>query len=458
MKRVTVTVTCDPAALTGALVAIELADGRGVFDAEQHNRLGPIVHAFRRARGAHLDRTPRPSSGAPIRIDNVLSWASRIDGNTLEQALQTSRLPFMAGHLALMPDAHLGIGATIGSVIPTSGAIVPSAVGVDIGCGMVAVETDLVADGLPDDMDRLHSYIAAVVPAGMGRSHPEVDDRVLAKMPAFPDTSDAWDQRVIARAAQQFGTLGGGNHFIEVCLDERDRVWVVLHSGSRGPGNILATAHIRRAKGLMRERMISLENPELAYLVEGEPDFEAYITDMLWAQAYAAANRDVMMDAVLLQLWGFVGTSADTSPHRVGREVQRINCHHNYTTRERHDGREVWLTRKGAIRAGSGDLGVIPGSMGTSTYIVRGLGNPASYQSCSHGAGRRMSRSAARKTLSVDSLAEAMAGKAWNDYEAEKLLDEHPDSYKDIDQVMSDQKDLVEVLHTLRQIVNFKGA
>ena len=223
----------------------------------------------------------------------------------------------------------------------------------------------------------------------------------------------------------------------------------MLHSGSRGIGNQLAQHHIKTAKGLMKELFIQLEDPDLAYLVEGTPEFDAYIADMLWAQEYAKENREAMMDAVLAQLWDFVGG---------GMEVRRINCHHNYTERERHNGQTMWLTRKGAIRSGADDFGVIPGSMGTSSYIVRGLGNPASYESCSHGAGRRMSRGQARRELTPESLAEAMGDRAWNADRAEALVDEHPSSYKDIDQVMADQSDLVQVVHTLHQVLNYKGA
>ncbi|MDQ3611946.1 MAG: RtcB family protein, partial [Actinomycetota bacterium] len=245
-----------------------------------------------------------------------------------------------------------------------------------------------------------------------------------------------------------FGTLGSGNHFVEVCLDERDVVWTVLHSGSRGIGNQLAQKAISEAKGLMKERFIRLEDPDLAYLVQGEPSFETYIGDMLWAQRYAMGSRAVMADRLLASLFEVVGS---------GRHVRTINCHHNFTQLEHHMGKDLWITRKGAIKAGQGDEGVIPGSMGTRSYVVRGLGSTASYTSCSHGAGRRMSRTAARKQLTVDSLREAMAGRSWNADSADRLLDEHPASYKDIDQVMADQTDLVAVQHTLRQVFNYKG-
>ena len=388
----------------------------------------------------------------PTKHDNVLAWGSDLEEATLEQAAKASRLPFVQGYLALMPDAHVGMGATIGSVIPTLGAIIPSAVGVDIGCGMIAVETDLTANDLPDDLAGLHDRIVQVIPAGLGKAHEtqswEPDDVRWSKLPELPPSSEGWGQKDRRKVPDQFGTLGSGNHFVEVCLDEGDHVWVVLHSGSRGIGNTLAQRHIENAKGIMARYFIELEDPDLAYLVEGTPEFDAYISDMLWAQRYAMANREAMMDAALRELFAFVGH---------GNEALRINCHHNYTEKEHHHGKDVWLTRKGAIRAGSGDYGVIPGSMGTRSYIVSGLGNPASYTSCSHGAGRRLSRSAARKTLTVESLKEQMGSRAWDADKAEELLDEHPSSYKDIDQVMHDQSDLAKIEHTLRQVLNYKG-
>lgn len=386
----------------------------------------------------------------PQMQDNVLVWASDVEPNTIQQAAMTARLPFVQGHVALMPDAHVGIGATVGSVIATKGAIVPAAVGVDIGCGMIAVDTGLTSAALPDDLGPLHGAIREAVPAGVGKGH------ITANLPAFtahgplyaPATTLSDKQR--RTRLEQFGTLGSGNHFVEVCLDERDVVWVVLHSGSRGIGNQLARTHIDGAKGLMAHYFISLEDPDLAYFVEGTPEFDAYIKDMLWAQDYAMGNREAMMDAALGALTTFLGLDAPP-------EIDRVNCHHNFTARENHMGQNVWLTRKGAIRARAGDRGVIPGSMGTRSYIVSGLGHPASYASSSHGAGRRLSRGQARKTLTVESLREQMAGKTWNDRDAKALLDEHPDSYKDIDQVMADQADLTKIEHTLHQILNYKG-
>jgi tRNA-splicing ligase RtcB (3'-phosphate/5'-hydroxy nucleic acid ligase) len=391
----------------------------------------------------------------PKRIGNVLSWGSDVEMNTIEQAAKASRLPFVRGHLALMPDAHVGMGATIGSVIPTRGAIIPSAVGVDIGCGMIAAQTDLASSDLPEDVGGFLSHVERVVPAGVGKGHAfanrDVRDFRASEVPTYTGASTLSGKQ-IAKVTDQFGTLGSGNHFVEVCLDERDRVWVVLHSGSRGIGNQLATQHIEGAKGLMKQLFISLEDPDLAYLVEDTPEFDAYIADMLWAQQYALGNRESMMDAALLSLWEVCGLDVATM-----RAVARINCHHNFTAKEHHHGNEVWLTRKGAISARKDQLGVIPGSMGTSSYIVRGRGSEASYQSSSHGAGRRMSRARARRELSEASLGEAMEGKVWNKDKAGALLDEHPASYKDIDQVMEDQRDLVEVVHSLRQIFNYKG-
>jgi tRNA-splicing ligase RtcB len=395
----------------------------------------------------------------PEKIGNVLSWGSDIEKETIEQAAKASRLPFVQGHLALMPDAHIGMGATIGSVIPTKGAIIPAAVGVDIGCGMIAAETDLTAGQLPDGFERFLSDVERVVPAGLGKGHAFAGDGDrdwrARQAPPYTGATTLSDKQV-NKVTEQFGTLGSGNHFVEVCIDERDLVWVVLHSGSRGIGNQLATQHIEGAKGLMKKLFISLEDPDLAYLVEDTPEFDAYIADMLWAQAYALANREAMMDAVLGELWRFVGSGAGGTD-AVGQELRRINCHHNYTEREHHHGHNVWLTRKGAIRAREGDLGVIPGSMGTSSYIVRGLGSPASYESCSHGAGRRMSRARARREIPLADFVASMEGRDWQEAKADQLLDEAPQAYKDIDQVMSDQADLVAVEHTLRQILNYKG-
>jgi len=379
----------------------------------------------------------------------VLSWASEIDEGTVQQAARAARLPFVVDHVALMPDAHVGVGATVGSVIPTDGAVIPAAVGVDIGCGMVASETDLIASDLPESLRALMPVIEQCIPAGVGKAHTQsVDARAGRALDALglPHTPVDAKQRTTLEA--QFATLGSGNHFVEVCLDERDHVWVVLHSGSRGIGNQLAQKHIGNAKGVMKQMGERLEDPDLAYFLEGTPEFAAYIADMLWAQDYAYGSRALMVKRAVEALFKIVGK---------GRVLDTTNCHHNFTQVEDWKGRKLWITRKGAIQADAGRKGVIPGSMGTKSYIVSGLGDPLSWNSCSHGAGRRMSRSKAKKTLTVESLREAMAGKDWLDDRAEALVDEHPLAYKDIDVVMEDQKDLVQVEHTLRQIFNYKG-
>lgn len=384
----------------------------------------------------------------PTRInDKLISWATDIDPGTIRQAEKAARLDIVAGHVALMPDAHVGLGATVGSVIPTDGAVIPAAVGVDIGCGMVAAELDVTEAQLPDALEPLLGRVARAIPAGVGQGHDRVArnaDRWLSAHRPGTDLSVGQANR----AAKQFGTLGSGNHFFELCVDERGRVWVVLHSGSRGIGNQLAQMHIAAAKGLARDLQLRLEDPDLAYFVEGTPEFEAYIGDMLWAQDYARANRDEMMDNAMREVFAFLG---------FGSETRRINCHHNFTQRETHGGVDLWITRKGAIKADTGDLGVIPGSMGTRSYIVAGKGNAESWTSCSHGAGRRHSRTQAKKLFTRDDLARQMAGKVWLEDRADKLVDEIPSAYKDIDQVMADQTDLVDVVHELHQVLNYKG-
>jgi RNA-splicing ligase RtcB len=383
---------------------------------------------------------------------NLLSWASELDEQTLAQARRTARLPIIEGHVALMPDAHLGIGATVGSVIPTRDAIIPAAVGVDIGCGVIAVETDLHAEHLPDNLNPLLRQIERRIPAGVGHGH---DGRTVAAERWFADHHPKrWRRESLApaqeqRAVKQFGTLGAGNHHLELCLDERDVVWTELHSGSRGIGNQLATMHIDRARKIAKREGVELEDRDLAYFQDGTTEFDDYVADMLWAQDYALANREQMMNVLLELLFTTVGS---------GAEVRRINCHHNYSAREHHGDRELWITRKGAIRARPEDAGVIPGSMATGTYIVHGRGNPASYESSAHGAGRRHSRRQAKKRFTVQQLQKHMAGKAWNRDRARALLDEIPDAYKDVRSVMEDQRDLVEVEHVLHQVLNYKGS
>jgi RNA-splicing ligase RtcB len=385
----------------------------------------------------------------------LLSWASDIDPETIRQAEKTARLPIVEGHVALMPDAHVGIGATVGSVIPTKGAIIPSAVGVDIGCGMIAAELDVTESQLPDNLEPLLHRIERAVPAGVGQGH---SGKRGAAAESAGKAADTWLARhrpatVLSadqanKAASQFGSLGSGNHFFELCVDERSRLWVVLHSGSRGIGNQLAQAHIAKAKRLAKEAMLKLEDPDLAWFVQGTPEFEAYVADMLWAQDYAMANRAQMMDAAIREVLSFLGA---------GKVTQTVNCHHNFSQREVHAGHELWITRKGAIQADTGDLGVIPGSMGTRSYIVRGKGSAASWKSCSHGAGRRHSRTQARKLYTPADLTAQMQGKTWLKARAAALVDEIPMAYKDIDAVMADQADLVEVLHSLHQVLNYKG-
>lgn len=368
------------------------------------------------------------------------SWASQIDENTIEQATVASRLPILAGPIALMPDAHLGIGATVGSVIATDSAIIPSAVGVDIGCGMIAVETDRTMSQLSDDLSSLLEAFALNIPAGLGKWHADPSKEAQRWLYDHQHTLTPEQEQ---RALVQFGTLGSGNHFVEMASDERDVVWLVMHSGSRGVGNQLATKHI----ALARAQEQGLEDPDLAYFTQGTPEFDEYVRDMLWSQEYAMANRRALMEAALDE---FASTTS-------GASKTWINCHHNYAARETHGGREMWVTRKGAIRAETGDLGVIPGSMGTKSYIVRGLGNALSYNSSSHGAGRRMSRGQARRTVTVEQFSEAMAGRTWQAGSAAALVDEAPQAYKDIDQVMADQSDLVEILHELHGILSYKG-
>ena len=376
--------------------------------------------------------------------DNMLVWASDIEEDTIAQAERTARMPFVPFKLALMPDAHVGFGSTVGSVFPTKGAIIPSAIGVDIGCGMIASITNLRAGDLPDNLNELMSFIEQRIPAGVGKGH----SKSVADMSGIGLPFSELSSRQETTAACQFGTLGAGNHFVEVCLDEFDNVWTVLHSGSRGIGNQLAQKHITEAKGLMKKYFIDLEDPDLAYLVEGTVPFENYIGDMLWAQDYAMGSRRVMNAAVNASLFEAVG---------YGEVINTINCHHNFTQREHHRGQNLWITRKGAIKADVKDWGIIPGSMGTDTYIVQGLGNKASYNSCSHGAGRRLSRGAARRKLTAESLTASMQGQTWNSNASKQLVDEHPLAYKDIAQVMQDQSDLCTPVYRLHSVLNYKG-
>jgi tRNA-splicing ligase RtcB len=384
----------------------------------------------------------------------LLNWASILEPSTREQAERTAAMPFIHPHLALMPDAHLGLGATVGSVIPTEGAIIPAAVGVDIGCGMMAVRTQFgAADLAGRPLDVLHGQISRSIPLSAGRYNKQVRASAqlrVAELRALPGVDQA--NGVAGNWPLQLGSLGSGNHFIEVSLDERSRVWLFLHSGSRGVGNKLASVHIRRAQERCRAAGVELADRDLAYLEEGTPEFDAYLEALLWAQRFAWLNREEMMDRVVEQVGQFLKS------HGLRTDVERletVQCHHNYTEREHHAGRDVWLSRKGAISARRGQPGLIPGSMGTASYVVSGLGNEAALHSAPHGAGRNHSRNAARRLFSRADLDARMAGIAWGHSDA--FLDEHPDAYKDIDVVMRDAADLVEIRHTLRQVVNVKG-
>ncbi|WP_375478267.1 RtcB family protein [uncultured Jatrophihabitans sp.] len=381
-------------------------------------------------------------------VSKLANFASILEDETRAQAERTASMPFVLPHLALMPDAHLGKGATVGSVIPTVGAIIPAAVGVDIGCGMMAVRTQFARADLRGDLASLHASISAAIPLSAGRYNASVAATAEARVAELEALEGIDQAEAIAPAWRlQLGSLGSGNHFIEVSLDEDDAVWLFLHSGSRGVGNKLAQKHIKVAQQQCAKRWIRLPDPDLAYLVEGDREFWAYIAALRWAQRFALLNREEMMDRVVGCLAEFQGESVE--------RVDEVNCHHNYTERETHFGKEVWLSRKGAIDAHVGVLGLIPGSMGDRSYVVRGKGHPGALCSSPHGAGRAFSRSAARKRFTREDLDERMAGIAWGNSNA--FLDEHPAAYKAIDVVMRDAKDLVEVVRELRQIVNVKG-
>lgn len=384
----------------------------------------------------------------PIRL-----WAplSEVDGEALRQLKRVAGLPWVAHHVAVMPDVHAGKGATVGSVIALRGAVAPAAVGVDIGCGMAALQTNLRAPDLPDDLKPLRLAIEAAVP--VGREHHRADVLALLSRELREQSSALFerfgslDESVSSlrhRAAQQLGTLGGGNHFIELCLDQDGGVWILLHSGSRHIGAALAEHHMSIARKLFHNR--ELPDPELGVFLAGTAKFEAYRRDLFWAQAYAALNRDVMLELIVAVLRGSWPTL------QLGTLVR---CHHNYVAEEMHFGEELLITRKGAIRAGQGELGIIPGSMGARSYIVRGKGSPWSFESASHGAGRRLSRSQARKALTVADLRRQTDG-----VECRKdagVLDEAPSAYKKIERVMAQQADLVEVIAELKQVLCVKG-
>lgn len=386
----------------------------------------------------------------PVKI-----YTDDVEPDALQQLHNIAQLPFIHSHVAAMPDVHLGKGATVGSVIPTKGAIIPAAVGVDIGCGMNALRLSLKAKDLPDNLGKIRSAIEAAVPVGFDQHRTDRArastitalsgglDRILGKHPVLAKMQKKPYQTWI----RQLGTLGGGNHFIEICLDENQDVWIMLHSGSRGIGNIIGQYFIELAKRDMTRHLHNLPDKDLAYFTEGAEHFDDYVAAVHWAQDYAMANRREMMQLITDALRKLVPNFGVT------REA--INCHHNYVAVEHHFDVRVFVTRKGAIRAGEGELGIIPGSMGAKSYIVRGKGNPQSFFSCSHGAGRRMSRNQAKRTFSTaDVLAQTEGVECRKD---KGIIDEIPAAYKDIDVVMANQEDLVEVVHTLKQIVCVKG-
>jgi tRNA-splicing ligase RtcB len=400
--------------------------------------------------------------GSPIKM-----WTHgvQVEEQALQQLDNVSRLPFIFKHVAAMPDVHWGMGATVGSVIATKGAIVPAAVGVDIGCGMIAAKTNLVASDLPDNLHAVRLGIEAAVPHGRTDNGGDNDRGAWGepspRVEAFARNSERMNEefatitvkhpkltRWAKRYPRHLGTLGTGNHFIELCLDDRDDVWVMLHSGSRGVGNAIGQYFIARAREHMQRYFINLPDADLAYLPDGTQDFKDYVEAVDWAQNYALANRYLMLEAVIEAVGAALGRAVVVS-------TEAVNCHHNYVAREHHFGQNVIVTRKGAVRAREGDLGIIPGSMGTGSFIVRGKGNPDSFASCSHGAGRAMSRGEAKRRITLEDHAKAMAGiEARLDAD---VIDESPAAYKPINAVMEAQQSLVEIVHRLRQIVNVKG-
>ena len=397
-----------------------------------------------------------PTDKAPIKawIDDV-----PVEEAAMEQLHNIASMPFIHKHVAAMPDVHLGRGATVGSVIPTYKAIIPAAVGVDIGCGMMAVKTSLNSHALPESLANIRNHIESAVPVGRTDNGGDNDRGAWGNIPVsaanrwnslekqYQDITEKHPKAKSYNSARHMGTLGTGNHFIEICLDENDDVWVMLHSGSRGVGNRIGTYFIEQAKEEMNKYFIHLPDKDLAYLVEGSDLFDDYIQAVHWAQEFAYENRKEMMTAVLNVL----------HKHLTGFGVTEVavNCHHNYVERENHFGKNVWLTRKGAVRAREGDLGIIPGSMGARSYIVKGKGNAESFHSCSHGAGRKMSRTAAKKQFTLEDHISATEGVECR--KDSEVIDETPGAYKDIDAVMAAQSDLVEIVHTLKQVVCVKG-
>jgi tRNA-splicing ligase RtcB len=409
------------------------------------------------------------SKGVPIK-----AWVEGVpvEDAARKQLQSIARLPVVGPHIAVMPDVHLGKGATVGSVVPTHGAIIPAAVGVDIGCGMMAMKTNLRADDLPDSLAAMRSAIEAAVPHGRSNNGGKGDCGAWSTLPVgaalmwllfierYNELVDKHPGMRAFNTVHHLGTLGTGNHFVEVCLDKADAVWVMLHSGSRGVGNRIGSYFIELAKNDMRETHGNLpEDQDLAYLLEGTQHFDDYVAAVGWAQDFALANRKLMMENVLDAIDQVVRDAGAVGEGRrlgeVGVVEVAVNCHHNYVASEQHFGRELWITRKGAVSARAGELGIIPGSMGARSFIVRGLGNPESFHSCSHGAGRAMSRGEAKRRFTLDDHAKATAGiECRKDAE---VIDETPAAYKSIDAVMAAQADLVEVVAELRQVLCVKG-
>ncbi|HEY0115230.1 MAG TPA: RtcB family protein [Allosphingosinicella sp.] len=395
--------------------------------------------------------------GAPIKM-----WTKGVpvDDKARDQLGRAAQMPFIFKHLAVMPDVHVGIGATVGSVIPTKGAVIPAAVGVDIGCGMMAARTSLLATDLPDSLEKVRSAIEQAVPHGRDVGRGKRDKGSWGSPPAeiveawatlaarFKRITDKYPKLGNTNNLVHLGTLGTGNHFIELCLDEEARVWVMLHSGSRGVGNAIGSFFIELAKQDMRKWHANLPDENLAYFAEGTDHFDDYVEAVGWAQDFAALNRRMMMTNVIRALRTQIAKPFDA-------ELEAVNCHHNYVQRENHFGENVLVTRKGAVRAAKGVMGIIPGSMGAKSFIVRGLGNPDSFDSCSHGAGRVMSRTEAKKMVTLDEHIRDTEG-----VECRKdisVIDETPSAYKPIEAVMAAQSDLVEIVHTLKQVVCVKG-
>ena len=391
--------------------------------------------------------------------ETAISWLppEQIEPGAMQQIVKLASMPFIYKHVAIMPDCHVGMGATVGSCIPTDAAIIPAAVGVDIGCGMVAVRTPLSRDDLPADLSGVREGIERRIPLSAGKYNRSVSSTAKARVAVLEKKAGerlGLYKKLSGRAdwRLQLGSLGSGNHFIEITLDESGIVWAFLHSGSRGIGNKIAMQHIRTAQRLMKRESVRLPDRDLAYLSEGTEEFDEYIRDLRWAQDFALLNREEMMDRVMTELSYTVYSEGG---HEGELELERIQCHHNFTQKECHYGKDVWVSRKGAIQAKEGQMGLIPGSMGTASYVVRGLGSVDAFETAPHGAGRRFSRTQARKRFSMEDFDRDMQGIEVR--RSKEFIDELPGAYKDIDTVMEQSKDLVEIVHIFRQIVNVKG-